>query len=80
MRIITNDTFINYNILIEKYNEIDLEKSLFFDIETTGFSSNTTKLYMIGCLYTNKETETFHTIQWFLDDYRDESSLILAFI
>ena len=80
MRIITNDTFINYNILIEKYKEIDIEKSLFFDIETTGFSTNTTKLYMIGCLYTNKETETFHTIQWFLDDYRDESSLILAFI
>ena len=80
MKIIKRDTLISCNNIIKKYSDIDLEKSLFFDIETTGFSSKSTKLYMIGCLYMNKETETFHTIQWFLDDYKDESSIILAFI
>lgn len=80
MRIITKDTNIKYNNLTEKYPEINLEQSIFFDIETTGFSSKSSKLYMIGCLYINTKTETFHTTQWFLDDYKDEAALILSFI
>lgn len=39
------------------------DKTLFFDIETTGFSPNTSHLYMIGAsfFYDNK----WQTIQWF---------------
>ncbi len=80
MKTITNDTLISYDKFQKKYKNISLENAIFFDIETTGFSSKNTKLYMIGCLYVNKETNTFHTIQWFLDDYKDEASLILSFI
>ena len=80
MKIITRDTTISYDKIMKKYPKINLEKTLFFDIETTGFSSKSTKLYMIGCLYINSDTCTFHTIQWFLDDYNDEAALILAFV
>ncbi len=39
------------------------EDTLFFDIETTGFSPQKFHLYMIGCGYL--EDDTFHTCQWF---------------
>ncbi len=80
MKIITKDTGISYNQIMEKYKYISLDKALFFDIETTGFSANKTKLYMIGCLYTNSETGTFHATQWFLDNYNDEAAMICAFM
>ena len=41
------------------------KKTMFFDIETTGFSPDTTHLYMIGCcLY---EDDGWQLIQWFDD-------------
>ena len=33
-----------------------LEDLLFFDIETTGFSGDYTRLYLIGCTYFQKGT------------------------
>lgn len=80
MKIITKDTCISYRQITEKYKNIDIEHALFFDIETTGFSSKSSKLYMIGCLYIDRGTETFHTTQWFLDDYKDEAALVCSFI
>lgn len=80
MKVITKDTCIGYRQIIDKYSYIDIEHALFFDIETTGFSSKSSKLYMIGCLYIDKTTETFHSTQWFLDDYSDEANMIYAFI
>ena len=48
-----------------------LEQILFLDIETTGFTSRTSYLYMIGCAY--YQAGKWRTIQWMADDY----SLIL---
>ncbi len=53
------------------------EELLFVDIETTGFSANTSYLYMIGCLYYTQNE--FHTIQWFADNYEEESEIIHSF-
>lgn len=80
MRVERRDTGIYYIPISEKYKTIDLETSLFFDIETTGFSAKSTKLYMIGVLYADASTKTFHSIQWFLDDYTEEACLLLGFI
>lgn len=50
---------------------------LFMDIETTGFSRDSTILYLIGCGYYEKNH--FHIIQWLNDDGVSESSLLLTF-
>lgn len=55
----------------------DLEKTVFFDIETTGFAAETTYLYLIGCIY--HKAGTFHMIQWFSEDLKEESKLISLF-
>lgn len=53
------------------------EEILYFDIETTGLSADTSSLYLIGCLYYREQT--WQTIQWFAEDYGEESSLLTAF-
>lgn len=55
------------------------DKTLFFDIETTGFSPKTSHLYMIG--YSYMDASGFHTIQWF-DDHKTpdgEKEMLLSF-
>lgn len=79
MRIIKRDTELNLTDICGKYRHFDVSESLFFDIETTGFSAGNTKLYMIGVLFWDESTKTAHTIQWFLDDYNDEAALICEF-
>ncbi len=51
--------------------------SLLFDIETTGFSPETTSLYLIGCLYLEKDHLTFR--QFFAEDPSEEPALLTAF-
>ena len=80
MYIKQNDTEIDFLDISKRYTHINWNETVFFDIETTGFSAKNTKLYMIGVLYLHKETNTFHSTQWFLDDYKDESLLICEFI
>ncbi|MDF2487229.1 MAG: hypothetical protein K0R46_3397 [Herbinix sp.] len=55
----------------------DIRKLVFFDIETTGFAADSTYLYLIGCAYYNEGS--FHLIQWFAEDIREEAKLITAF-
>lgn len=50
----------------------------FFDIETTGFSADHTKLYLIGCCYIHENT--MHIIQWFNDDGNSEAFIIKEFM
>ncbi|MBH1939722.1 ribonuclease H-like domain-containing protein [Mobilitalea sibirica] len=57
--------------------EFELEKLLFFDIETTGFAADTTYLYLIGCLY--YKASSFYIIQWFSEDINEEAKIISAF-
>lgn len=57
--------------------EIDIKKIIFFDIETTGFSADTSYLYLIGCIY--YRDSSFHLIQWFSESIREEEDLVTAF-
>jgi len=55
----------------------DLTKMAFFDIETTGFSADSTYLYLIGCVY--YKDSSYQMIQWFSEGIHDEVILIHAF-
>jgi uncharacterized protein YprB with RNaseH-like and TPR domain len=57
--------------------EYDLTKILYFDIETTGFSAESTYLYLIGCAYYNDSS--FHILQWFSEGIKEEAELLTAF-
>lgn len=54
-----------------------LEKVLFFDIETTGFTARSSSLYLIGCAY--YQADCFHICQWFADGPKQEEELLTAF-
>lgn len=54
------------------------ETALFIDIETTGFSAKTSKLYLIGCAY--YEADSWHLAQWFADKKDDEEEILNAFL
>lgn len=56
------------------YQQEDL---IFFDIETTGFAADSSYLYLIGCAY--YQDNSYHMIQWFSEDIREEANLINAF-
>lgn len=76
MEIIVNRVHDNPLIVIEKYynpNELVL-----FDIETTGFAAETTKLYLIGCCYFEKGC--WFIKQWFNDDGESEALIIKDFM
>ncbi len=57
--------------------DYDPHKILYFDIETTGFSAESTYLYLIGCAY--YRDSFFHVLQWFSEDIREEGELLTAF-
>lgn len=50
---------------------------LFFDIETTGFTANSSNLYLIGCAY--KEGENWRIKQFFAENTNEEADIIHAF-
>ena len=53
------------------------EDILFFDIETTGFSGDTSQLYLIGCVYF--DGFGWRMIQWFADTRDSVPQLLDAF-
>ena len=57
--------------------EHDISRIAFFDIETTGLSADASYLYLIGCAY--YKNSSFHIIQWFSEDIKEESLLLTAF-
>lgn len=59
---------------------IDVRSALFFDIETTGFTAKTSKLYMIGVLYYKKEENAFYAKQWFAETYEEAPQILLDFM
>ncbi len=67
-----NDTRVFYDL--ETIS--DLNNLLFIDIETTGFTAKTSKLYLIGCMYYDNG---FKTKQFFAENYSDEASLLSDF-
>lgn len=57
--------------------DFNINKIVFFDIETTGLSADTSYLYLIGCAYYEKSS--FQLIQWFSEDIKEEILLITSF-
>ena len=55
----------------------DPEQLLFFDIETTGFSGDYARLYLIGCTYISNGR--WQLIQWFADTDDSEKEVLTAF-
>jgi hypothetical protein len=76
MKIIENKARENeYMILGEFYN---LSEILLFDIETTGFTAETTSLYLIGCAYF--QGNEWFIRQWFNDDGASERDILVDFL
>lgn len=61
-------------VLSETYK---LEDILFFDIETTGFSSKNSQLYLIGCLYFKDNVPCIR--QFFANHMGEETEILTAF-
>ncbi|MCI8373452.1 MAG: ribonuclease H-like domain-containing protein [Lachnospiraceae bacterium] len=53
------------------------KQAVFFDIETTGFSPSSTKVYLIGCIYF--DGTAFQMIQWFSQSSQDEAEVLHSF-
>ena len=72
MIVYTNkDRKTEYDYLSSMY---DLSEVAIFDIETTGFAAETTKLYLIGCAV--YDGEDFVITQWFNDDGESEEEIL----
>ncbi len=54
-----------------------LDKILFVDIETTGFTAKSSSLYLIGCAY--YENENWFIRQWFAENAEEEKELLTSF-
>ena len=59
------------------YTGYEKNEIVFFDIETTGFSPETTIIYMIGCIY--YQQNRLICSQWFSDTKEAQSEVISAF-
>ena len=53
------------------------EETVYFDIETTGFSADVTALYLIGCIYF--EEGEWQLLQWFAEDKNAEKEALFTF-
>jgi uncharacterized protein YprB with RNaseH-like and TPR domain len=75
---ITINKEIDIDITYIKKTYSDINKVLFFDIETTGFSYKKNIIYLIGCTYfINNKT---FIIQWLSENENDEYNILYNFI
>lgn len=65
------------NTTILKNISNNLNKILFFDIETTGFSPKNSICYLIGAIY--YKDDQWHYIQWFAENADHEEEILHAF-
>lgn len=72
------DSEIEYNLNSSILSGYPKENLLFFDIETTGFSSHNCQIYMIGLCYF--EEKKWHIKQYLSDEITDEYKLLESFI
>lgn len=54
-----------------------IDRTCFFDIETTGLSAKISSLYLLGAAFI--EEGTWKIRQWFADDYTSETDILTAF-
>lgn len=74
---ISEETLENYSIAYPLENLAPLERILFLDIETTGFTAKSSYLYLIGCAYF--QAGKWHTIQWMAENYEQETEVLSSF-
>ncbi len=74
---ISDETLDGFSIDYPLEKLAPLEKILFMDIETTGFTARSSYLYMIGCAY--YQAGKWHIIQWMAQNYREEAQVLNAF-
>lgn len=74
---IITDDILKINPALEYADIAKNEQVLFFDIETTGFSANSTELYLIGCIY--RESCVWKMRQWFVENHNEEKECLTAF-
>lgn len=73
----SQETLENFTLAYPLENLAPLERILFLDIETTGFTAKTSSLYLIGCAY--YQAGKWNTYQWMADHPAEEAALITAF-
>ncbi len=71
------ETINNFSISYPLERLAPLERVLFMDIETTGFTARSSCLYLIGCAY--YLNGKWHTIQWMAEKYDQEAHILRAF-
>lgn len=72
-----NQTLENFAVQYPLERIAALDKILFIDIETTGFTAKNSSLYLIGAAYF--AGGLWHIRQWFADKPEDESALLADF-
>lgn len=72
-----NKKIENFKIPYPLEHIAPLEKILFLDIETTGFTAKNSYLYLIGAAYYTNNC--WYIKQWFADSYDDEKQLLTSF-
>lgn len=74
---ISEKTLDNFSISYPLDRLAPLERILFVDIETTGFTARSSYLYLIGCAY--HLAGQWHTIQWMAENYSQEADILKSF-
>lgn len=74
---IVKQSELNKSSKFNKNNFLLNDNTVFFDIETTGFSSFNTNLYLIGCIH--EVDGKIVTIQWLAEDLSEEPLIINEF-
>ena len=74
---ICEETIENFTIAYPLERLAPMERVLFIDIETTGFTARSSYLYLIGCAY--HLAGKWRTIQWMAEDYDQEVEILKAF-
>ena len=74
---ICEETLENFSITYPLEQIAPLDRILFLDIETTGFTAKSSYLYLIGCAY--YADEKWRTIQWMAENHSQEAEILKAF-
>lgn len=72
-----NQTLENFAVQYPLEQIAPLDKLLFIDIETTGFTARNSSLYLIGAAYYSHDC--WNIRQWFAEDYTQEKELLTSF-
>ena len=72
-----NQTLENFTLHYPLERIAPLDKLLFIDIETTGFTAKNSSLYLIGTAF--YDSDRWNIRQWFAENYDDEQAILNDF-